>query len=487
FQVTVTDAGGLTAVQDIAVSVTDVVAEGSPPSAQNQTYNTLGNSVLEVAGADVPGTEVASITSSVSLLTGATDPDVGDTLSVQAGTFTTTQGGSITTFSDGSFYYQPEAGDVNLADTFTFTVLDGTGNSVTATATFNVGNEAIYVDDDTAAGTGDGSSFNPFTTLAEAQAVAGNDDVIYVADGTYNESLTLETNQFLIGQGADFSLGGTVISGAAATSPDITGNITLANNNTVQGINVNGNVSGNNVGNLTIEEVIFSSSTSILNVTNTTANATLNITNNTLTPTNPTGTNLTRFRIDNDANNAVVNITGNTINRGTSTGDALRFENSGTGVAATISNNDIDATGFSTGTGLEVLSLAGVLDILLANNTVDGTGTFHFLIDVENNSTVNATVTGNSVPTGIAPSTANNASLALNAEDNATLNVSVTGNNMQSANGGGIFENDIVFVDSGAGATVNVVQADTATVSTANNGDTVGVFGNNVNFGVPLP
>jgi hypothetical protein len=253
----------------------------------------------------------------------------------------------------------------------------------------------------------------------------------------------------------------------------------------VQGIDVNGDITGSNVGNVTIQNVVFSNSESNLAITNTTAGATLNILNNTLAPTSPTGTNLTRFLIDNNANNAVVNITGNTINRGNTSGDGLRFENSGNGVTATLSNNDIDASDFSTGAGLEVLNFAGVLDVLVDNNTVDGTGTFHFLIDSENNGTINATVTNNSVPSGVAPSVANNASLAFNAEDNATLNVSVTGNNMQSANGGGTFENDIVFVDSGAGAVVNVVQADAAAVSAANNGDTVGTFGT-VNFGVPL-
>ncbi|NEZ56958.1 calcium-binding protein [Adonisia turfae] len=495
-QVAATDSGGLTDVQDIAITVTDVV-ENVDPVAQNQSYSTFGNTVLEVAGADIPGNEVASVTSATSLLTGATDAN-GDTLSVLEETKTTTEGGSVTINADGSFFYTPEAGDASVADTFTFTVLDGNGGSSTATATINVSSDRIwYVDDDAAAG-GDGTSGNPFNSLVpintggSSDGLDGAGDTIYVLDGSYGSGITLENGQSLLGQTTDLVVGGTtLISGANANRPTITGDIGLASSNTVQGIDVDGDITGSNVGSLTLEDVVFSNNGSNLAITNNTAGATLNILNNTLTPVNPTGTNLTRFLIDNNANNAIVNITGNTIDRGTSSGaDVLRLENSGDGVTATISNNDIDAdTGtLGAGSGIEVINFAGVLDVLVDNNTVDGTGNFHILIDSENNGTINATVTNNSVPSAIAPSIANNASLALNAEDNATLNISVTGNNMQSDNGttgtGNLpFEADIFFIDSGANAVVNVAQA-LADISGLNNGDSVGQFGNNVNFGV---
>ncbi|WP_250565073.1 cadherin repeat domain-containing protein, partial [Adonisia turfae] len=495
-QVAATDSGGLTDVQDIAITVTDVV-ENVDPVAQNQSYSTFGNTVLEVAGADIPGNEVASVTSATSLLTGATDAN-GDTLSVLEETKTTTEGGSVTINADGSFFYTPEAGDASVADTFTFTVLDGNGGSSTATATINVSSDRIwYVDDDAAAG-GDGTSGNPFNSLVpintggSSDGLDGAGDTIYVLDGSYGSGITLENGQSLLGQTTDLVVGGTtLISGSNANRPTITGDIGLASSNTVQGIDVDGDITGSNVGSLTLEDVVFSNNGSNLAITNNTAGATLNILNNTLTPVNPTGTNLTRFLIDNNANNAIVNITGNTIDRGTSSGaDVLRLENSGDGVTATISNNDIDAdTGtLGAGSGIEVINFAGVLDVLVDNNTVDGTGNFHILIDSENNGTINATVTNNSVPSAIAPSIANNASLALNAEDNATLNISVTGNNMQSDNGttgtGNLpFEADIFFIDSGANAVVNVAQA-LADISGLNNGDSVGQFGNNVNFGV---
>ena len=496
FTYTIDDGNGGTDMATVTITI-EGVTDNSPPVAQDQSYSTFGNTLLEVAGADFVG-DVASVTDTTNLLTGATDPDVGDVLSTLAETKATTEGGTVMIFSDGSFFYIPEAGDTGIDDTFTFTVLDGNGGTDMATATITLSDRIWYVDDSAAPG-GDGTSANPLNSLAPldtggaSDGLDGTGDTIYVLDGTYTSGITLEDNQSLLGQAVDLVVDSTtLITGSPANRPDITGNVALASGNTVQGIDLNGNIIGTNVGNLTVEDVVFSNSESRLDVINTTNNATLNILNNTLTPASPTGTNLTRFEIDNDGNNAVVNITGNTIDRGTSSGDALRFENSGTGVTATISNNDVDASGFSTGTGIEVLNqLSGTQTLLLTNNTVDGTGSFHILVDSEDNGTITATVTNNSVPTGVAPSIANNASLALNAEDNATLNVSVTGNDMQGDNGntgGGSlpFEADILFIDSGAGAVVNVAQASAAAVTALNNGDTVGTFGT-VNFGVPLP
>ena len=233
-QVTVTDTGSLSDVQDITISVTDVADTNVDPVAVNQTYSTFGNTVLEVAGADIPGNEVTSVTSATNLLDGATDAD-GDTLSVQAGTFATTEGGSVTIFSDGSFYYTPEAGDASVADTFTFTVLDGNGGSDTATATINVGDRIWYVDDDAAAG-GDGTSANPFNSLASLNGAGGAGDVdgagdrIYVLDGTYSSGFELEANQTFEGQGVDLVVDGTtLISGSAANSPTLSGSISGTN------------------------------------------------------------------------------------------------------------------------------------------------------------------------------------------------------------------------------------------------------------------
>src|SRR5262249_48056836 len=67
------------------------------------------------------------------------DPD-GDTLQVAATTITTAGGGVVTLSSDGSFTYEPAAKFVG-ADTFDYTLLDGSTSSV-GTVTLNMINHA---------------------------------------------------------------------------------------------------------------------------------------------------------------------------------------------------------------------------------------------------------------------------------------------------------------------------------------------------------
>ncbi len=86
-----------------------------PPIAENDNATTEEDTVLD---------------SSVSLLDNDTDFD-GDSLSALTGTFATTQGGSITINSDGSYSYTPPASFIGR-DTVKYTVSDGslvaTGN-----------------------------------------------------------------------------------------------------------------------------------------------------------------------------------------------------------------------------------------------------------------------------------------------------------------------------------------------------------------------
>ena len=70
------------------------------------------------------------------VLAGDTDID-GDTLSVEAGTFATEQGGIVVLNSDGSFTYKPANGYYG-ADSFGYTALDGNGGSAMGTVNLNV-------------------------------------------------------------------------------------------------------------------------------------------------------------------------------------------------------------------------------------------------------------------------------------------------------------------------------------------------------------
>ena len=111
---------------------------------------------------------------------------VTGTLSVQATSFTTSNGGNVTINSDGSYSYNA-AIDFTGIDSFTYTALDGLGSSITATATFNVV--------DATNGTGSNETINGSSSADIIYGLGGNDfirgnsgnDIIYGGDG--NDSL----------------------------------------------------------------------------------------------------------------------------------------------------------------------------------------------------------------------------------------------------------------------------------------------------------
>ena len=74
----------------------------------------------------ITATEDTLFTSTVDLDFNDTDLD-GDSLSVVAGTFATTQGGSLVLAADGSYTYTPAA-NFNGIDTVDYTVTDGTAD-----------------------------------------------------------------------------------------------------------------------------------------------------------------------------------------------------------------------------------------------------------------------------------------------------------------------------------------------------------------------
>ena len=105
-------------------------------------------------------------------------------------------------------------------------------------------------------GVGDGTIESPFATLAEAEAASAVDDVIFVdaGDGTdtgYQSGITLQDRQQLLsGGGAQFIQNAdgtlvlvTTVGSAPATISNNGGNavVTLADNNVIGGINIDGN------------------------------------------------------------------------------------------------------------------------------------------------------------------------------------------------------------------------------------------------------
>ncbi len=125
---------------------------------------------------------------------------------VTAGTFATTQSGSVMIAADGSFMYTPPAGFTGT-DTYVYTLNDG--NHVpgvvatsTATVTFTVANLIWFIDNSAAAG--DGRVGTPFNSLAAFNAgSAAAADVVYIEQtGTdYTSGIVLQNGERLFGEG----------------------------------------------------------------------------------------------------------------------------------------------------------------------------------------------------------------------------------------------------------------------------------------------
>ncbi len=213
-------------------------------------------------------------------------------LTITAGTFATTQGGSIMISADGSFMYTPPAGFTGN-DTYTYTLNDanGVGGGVPATdmavITITVSNLIWFIDNSSVAATSDGRLTSPFKSLADFNAgSAAVGDLIYIEHtGTnYTGGIVLQDNERLYGEG---HTGAANLSGVlpftlapnSKTLPNINGTrpiitnasgdgVTLAMNNNLRGFDV-GNCSDfgmdnsgtNSIGNLLVNEVAITNTT----------------------------------------------------------------------------------------------------------------------------------------------------------------------------------------------------------------------------------
>lgn len=174
------------------------------PIVVDESYDTIGNTQLQVAGTQTIASPGLFVNGSV--LSNDIDPQ-GGTLTVTAITNgPTTQGGTVTLNTDGTFIYTPQAGDANVADTFTYTVNEPDGKTATGTVTINIANARVWYVRNNASSGGLGRSGDPFDTLAEAETASAANDIIYVFFGngtTSNQSLgiALKSGQRLIGEG----------------------------------------------------------------------------------------------------------------------------------------------------------------------------------------------------------------------------------------------------------------------------------------------
>ena len=164
----------------------------------------------------------------------------------------TNASGTLIIQADGDFTYLPAAGFTGNA-VFNYTVNDNDAlgsKSDTGQITINVATPKVWYVDASAAAGGDGTSDNPFNSLAPLNGVTGdgttNDDVdgagdiIFLYGGTYTGGIVLEDGQQLISKEHGLTVNGTALEAADGGSvTTINGTVTLAGGvtaNNIQGI-----------------------------------------------------------------------------------------------------------------------------------------------------------------------------------------------------------------------------------------------------------
>ncbi|QCX26987.1 cadherin domain-containing protein [Nocardioides jishulii] len=225
-KVKVTDAWGRVVRRTVTVTVTDVVY--GPVTTSDTVTGVVGNTRKVVSD---------------SVLANDTDPEdkVGpqDSLSAVAGTLTTTRGGTVTMASDGTFTYDPKAGDRALTDTVVYTVRSSaSGLTSTATLSLEIGQRLVWYVDDSASAGGNGTSQSYFNAIASVpQVPAGHAaDEVYLADGTYG-AVTINRGRTL--RGAQAGLPGLI-----AAVPSDLAQISVSGSTTAVVIDGGGTVEG---------------------------------------------------------------------------------------------------------------------------------------------------------------------------------------------------------------------------------------------------
>jgi hypothetical protein len=244
------------------------------PIAFNDAFTAVGNTLLEVGdafGAAGPKTTFAgSVTSNdvdflddvvggvanfVISAVGSTSALTGQTLASTV-TATTQFGGTVTMATSGAnrgeFTYVSAAG-FEGTDTFTYTIRDNGADNILGTSDdlFSIGKVTItvtesvwYIDGSLGSG-GNGTSTNPFGSIAAFNAAEQDDanDFIYIkgpAGGTEG-NIVLEAGQQLYGSGATLSTGALTIAstGTNSTIKASSGTVvTLATDNVIKGVTI---------------------------------------------------------------------------------------------------------------------------------------------------------------------------------------------------------------------------------------------------------
>lgn len=366
-----------------------IISTGNlPPIADDDSYSgAIGNTQFAVVntlsvGVPVPPS-IEKLAGTVgSVLTGDTDPDVGQTLSATAGAISTSNSGAVSMNADGTFSYTPPL-NFNGDDSFTYEVCDSGVPQLcdNGTVTITVTEMVWYVDDSAA---GDGRSHSPLSSLSSVNALSSPGDIIFIYEGN-QDFVSLKTNQQLIGQPSGLSVAGNTLVAGAGNQPVLQGAsdaITLGMNNTIKGVSVNNTTSpgggivsgGSTVGILEISNVALVQTTNgaAVDINNTGLAGVLNVSIDSVQANNSVGmgvrlnnnTGSTTFGGLNISNTADIGLMAN--NSGTlSIGGLLNSINTTSSAAVNITNTTIGAAGLN----FVSISANGSSNGIVLNNT----------------------------------------------------------------------------------------------------------------------
>ena len=207
----------------------------NPPVAMADSYQTAGNTLLEVASATAfentakilvndnlcaNDTDSSMLGKTVAQVQGTTDGSDLDGMANGVIQVATANGGTVAvTTATCEFNYKPPAdsgavanGAATTSDSFTYMLTFGVG---AATVSIGFVIQIWYVDN-TNPGSDIGASTDPFNTLAEAETAAAANDTIFVytgdgADTGQNTGIQLDFNNLrLIGEGVALTIPDTV-------------------------------------------------------------------------------------------------------------------------------------------------------------------------------------------------------------------------------------------------------------------------------------
>ncbi len=262
------------------------------PLAINDTFTAVANTQLRVGTPAALGGPASVVAGNVL----ANDMEfLGDTVGanvvIDAFDAASAGGGTVSMVTvganRGSFYYVPQAGDTG-ADSFTYTLRDdgidnipGNADDLFSIGTVNItiGTNQVWYVDNSSDAVGDGTSSNPFDSLADVSAGAGPDgsgDIIYLSTGSsnYGGGIILTANETLWGQGQALIVDAFTLQ-AAGSDPILESaggdSVTVNSGNTLQGFTIGNslgfditNTAATSVGTLTVSNVILNGTGGLL-------------------------------------------------------------------------------------------------------------------------------------------------------------------------------------------------------------------------------